>query len=295
MKYILVLLSLVAQLSFGAQSTQDKPVHIITSFPVGSGPDTMLRALSNVLSEKWQQPVIVENKPGGKGFVAVTALKQTKQLTLIQLDNFHLLEKDPYPIVDTVTPVVGLFRNPFFVTVSSNSEYKTLADIVKKASDYGSWSVGSPGHIGAMLLCDRANVTMNHVPFKEMTQLYASVASGDIEWAFGSAGSTQALFNAGRLRYIAVSSEHRLKDFPNVPTIAEEGYPGFDLYSWVGLYVLAETDSKLIKQLNLDIASALSDPTVQRQLATLQYEALPKDIAFVQKQVAKNGKTYIKK
>lgn len=292
MKYILVLLCLVAQLSFGAEVSRDNPIHIITAFPVGSGPDSMLRVLGNVLAEKLKQPVVVENKPGGRGFVAVSALKQSRQITLVQLDNFHLLERDPYSISETVIPVIGLFKNPFFVVVSSNGGYKTITDIVKKSSNYGSWSVGSPGHIGALMLTERANVSMNHIPFKEMTQLYSSVAVGDVEWAFGSAGSTQALYNAGKLKYVAVSSDKRLKDFPDVPTVAELGYTGFELYSWVGLYVVSGTDATVVKQLNADIASAIADPTVQKQLASLHYDLLPKDIEYVQNQVAKNGKIY---
>ena len=143
-----------------------KPVRIITPFPPGAGPEAVVRVVAEKLQKKWGQPVIVENKPGANGFIAIDAFKRgaTDGHDLMHLDNVHLVayphlfKKLPYDPAKDFEPIAPLFITYFFVGVPANSKYKTVGDIVADAKahpgalNYGSWSVGNPVHLGSALL-----------------------------------------------------------------------------------------------------------------------------------------------
>ena len=142
-----------------AQAFPSKPVRILTPFPVGSGPEGVVRLLADKLSRTWGQPVVVENKPGGNGFIAIDAFKRgtSDGHDLIQLDNVHLsayphlFKKLPYDAQKDFEPLLPLFKTYFFFAVANDSKYKTVGDIIADAKanpgklNYGSWSVGNPG------------------------------------------------------------------------------------------------------------------------------------------------------
>ena len=146
-----------------AQPFPSKPVRIITPFPPGSGPDTVLRIIGEKLSNRWGQSVIVENRPGANGFIAIEAAKKAPAdgYTLVQMDDAHqslqphLYKKIPYDTVKDFDPVATLYRTYFFVVVPATSPWKNMPDLIDAAKQkpgqltYGSWFVGSPGHLGA--------------------------------------------------------------------------------------------------------------------------------------------------
>jgi tripartite-type tricarboxylate transporter receptor subunit TctC len=218
-----------------AQAFPSKPVRIFTPFPPSSGPDAALRLVADRLSKKWGQPVIIENKTGGNGFVAIAAFKQGAMdgHDLIQLDNNslttqpHTFSKLPFDPERDFTPLRMLLRTNFFVTVAADSPFKTIDDIVAAAKadpgklNYGSWFVGSPGHMGALKLESMMGVKMTHVPYRDFGQLYAAVASREVAWALGSVASAGALERAGKLRFIAMAGPSRDPLYPNVPSSAE--------------------------------------------------------------------------
>ncbi len=145
-----------------AESFPAKPVRIVTPFPPGAGPDAALRVISDRLSKKWEQPVVVDNRPGGNGFIAVAAFKQGNAdgYDLIELDSSHitthphLFSNLPYNVAKDFAPLSMILRTSFFVAVAEDSAYKALDDIVAAAKaapskiNYGSSFVGSPGHLG---------------------------------------------------------------------------------------------------------------------------------------------------
>ena len=161
-----LLCAFAAQSQAQAQDFPTKAVRVFTPFPVGSGPDAWLRVVAEKLQKKWGKPVIVENKPGANGFIAIDAFKRgdTAGYDLIQLDNVHLaayphlFKKLPYDPVKDFDVMQPLFRGYFFFAVPTDSKYKTVADIVADAKarpgalNYGSWSVGNPVHLGSALL-----------------------------------------------------------------------------------------------------------------------------------------------
>lgn len=178
-----------------AQQFPTKQVRIISPFPVGGGPDGVARLVADKLSRTWGTGVIVENRPGGNGFIAIDAWKRGAKdgHDLLILDNVHLaaypslfkkLPYDPAKDFDTLLP---LFKTHFFFTVGTGSKYKTVGDIVADAKarpgklNYGSWSVGNPVHLGSELFESATGTQMEHVIFKETTQLYTSVSTGEID------------------------------------------------------------------------------------------------------------------
>jgi tripartite-type tricarboxylate transporter receptor subunit TctC len=278
---------LAAALPVLAQDFPTKPVRIVTPFPAGSGPEVALRLVAERLSRTWGKPVIVDNRPGASGFIAIEAIKRATPdgHELLQMDNAQmaaqpfLFKKLPYELLRDFEPVTPILRNYFFVTVPAGSRYKSMADLTAAARagpgqvNYGSWFVGSPGHIGAAMLETATSVKMTHVPYKEMSQLYVAVGNQEVDWAFGSAASAGAMQRAGKTRYLAVAAPRRIAGFPEVPTVAESGGPaGFELSAWTALLAPRGTPKAVVEKIQKDVAAVLSDPEVREKYAAMYYE-----------------------
>lgn len=270
-----------------AQDFPTKPVRIVTPFPAGSGPEVALRLVSDKLSKIWGKPVIVDNRPGASGFIAIEAIKRAAPdgHELLQMDNAQmaaqpfLFKKLPYDLLRDFEPVTPILRNYFFVNVPVGSRYKTVADLTAAAKaapgqvNYGSWFVGSPGHIGAAMLETATGTKMTHVPYKEMSQLYVAVGNQEVEWAFGSAASAGGMQRAGKTRYLAVAAPKRVAGFPDVPTVAESGGPaGFELSAWTALLAPKGTPKAVVEKIQKDVASVLSEQDVKDKYAAMYYE-----------------------
>lgn len=263
-----------------------KPVRVITPFPVGSGPDAWLRLVTDRLQKKWGKPVVVENKPGGNGFIAIDAFKRgaTDGHDLIQLDNVHLVayphlfKKLPYDPAKDFDVLQPLFRGYFFVTVPTASPYKTVADLVADAKahpgdlNYGSWSVGNPVHLGSALFEAMTGTQMKHVIYKEVPMLYAGVANGELHWSLGTLASTGPLFKAGKLRYLAVAAPSRQALAPDVPTVAEAGGPsGYEATGWTAVAAPRGLPKAVTDKVRADLAAVLADPDMKDRYATFGY------------------------
>lgn len=287
LKRALTMLTLGLALTAGAQTFPTKPVRIITPFPVGSGPEGVARLVADKLSKTWGQPVTVENRPGGNGFIAIDAFKRgaTDGTDLIQLDNVHLtayphlFKKLPYDPVKDFEPLTPLFKAFFFTTVAVNSKYKTMADLIADARanpgklNYGSWSVGNPVHLGTARLEIATGTDMQHVIYKETSQLYTSVATGDLNFALGSNATAGALHRAGRIRFLAVAAPKRLAAFPDVPTFAESGGPkDFEVSGWTTLAAPAGLPKAVSDKIQRDIEKALAEPDMREKFLSFGYE-----------------------
>ncbi len=289
---VLVGLALLLGLAGPALATDfpNKPVRILTPFPAGSGPETVLRLLAEKLQRRWGKPVIVENRPGANGFIAIDAFKRgaTDGTDLIQLDNVHLVayphlfRKLPYDPARDFEPVAPLFRTYFFVAVGAASPYKTVGDILADAKahpgelNYGSWSVGNPVHLGSALLEAMSGTQMQHVVYKETSLLYAGVASGELRWALGSLATAGPLQRAGKLRFIAVTAPQRHPAFPDLPTVAESRGPaGYEVTGWTTIAAPKHLPKAVADKINADIAAALAEPDIKDRYAALGYEPFP--------------------
>jgi tripartite-type tricarboxylate transporter receptor subunit TctC len=279
-----------APLAQAADEFPTKPVRIITPFPAGAGPEAVLRMLAEKLQKAWGKPVIVENRPGGNGFIAIDAWKRgsTDGHDLLQLDNVHLsayphlFKKLPYDPAKDFDPLLPLFRTYFFVAVGTNSKVKTVGDIVAEAKskpgalNYGSWSVGNPVHLGSALLESMTNTEMQHVIYKETSMLYTGVANGELNFALGSLATAGPLYRAGKLKFVAVTAPKRHSAFPDIPTVAESGGPaGYDVTGWTTIAVPKGLPKAVADKIQRDIEKALSEPDVKERYATFGYELFP--------------------
>lgn len=270
-----------------AESYPARTVRIVTPFPAGSGPDAMLRVVSEKLSRRWGHQVMVDNRPGANGFIAIEAAKRAVPdgYTLVQLDNAHmamqphLYKRLPYDLARDFDPVATLFRTHFFVVVPAESPWRSMTDLVAAAKaqpgqlTYGSWYVGSPGHLGAAMLESQTGTQMTHVPFKDMGQLYAAVGNGDVAWAFGTAASSGAMYRARKVRYLAAAAPRRIAGFADVPTVAEAGGPrDFEVKAWVALLAPKGAPAAAVARVNEDVAKTLADAEVREKLAAFTFD-----------------------
>ncbi len=267
----------------------NKPVTIVTAFPAGSGPDSVIRQVSEKLSKMWNQPVLIQNKPGGGGFIAIEAARNAAPdgYTLLQLDGEHLgalpvlYKAKNFVPLNNFDPVATIFRTYFLVAVPTESKWKSMKDLIEAAKanpgkvNFGSWGIGSPGHMGGAQLELMTNIDMTHVAYREMSQLFTSVGSGELQWSFGSIPSSAGIFKAGKLRYIAVAGPKRLPQMPDVPTMQESGGPaGFEVNSFVALVSPKGLPRDLQAKISGDVARVLADPEVKVKFDTFAFEPI---------------------
>lgn len=272
----------------------NRALRIVTPFGAGQGPEVLLRLIAEKLQTAWGQPVVIENKPGASGFVAFETAKQAPGdgYTLVNMDSFHigtqphLFKKLPYDAFKDFTPITPLVRNHFFIVVPTTSKWKTVGDLIAAAKgksdavSYGSWGVASPAHFGGMLLESMAGLQMLHVPFKQPSQLYSAVATGDVDFAFGSAISTRSFLEAGKVRLLAAAAPARIAGFPLVPTVAESGGPaGFELGGWNGLLAPASTPKEIVAKLNEGVRSVMKLPDMREKLTSFAYDDYTMSVA----------------
>lgn len=273
-----------------ASTFPTKAVRIITPFPVGGGPDGIARLTADKLSRLWGQPVTVENRPGGNGFIAIDAWKRGAKdgTDLLILDNVHLaayptlFKKLPYDAAKDFNIVQPLFKTHFFFTVSTNSKFKNVGEIIAAAKaepgklNYGSWSVGNPVHLGTELFKSMTGTQMEHVIFKETTQLYTSVATGDIDFALGSAGTAGPMYHAGKLKLLAFAAPNRSPDFPDIPTVGESGGPkDFEIMGWNVVAAPPALPAAVTDKLRKDLVTILQDKDFLEKYKTFGYEPFP--------------------
>lgn len=284
-----------------------RPVTLVTAFAPGSGPDAVLRLVAEKLGKTWNQRVIVENKPGGGGFLAIDAVKRAPAdgYTLLQLDSEHLAalpllyKSRNFETLKVFEPTAVLFRTPFMVAVGADSPWKNLADLTAAAKakpgsvSYGSWGVGSPGHLGGEELELRQGIDMQHIPYRDVGQLYASVGSGDVGWALASIPSSQGAYKAGKLRYIAVAAAKRIPQLPDVPTVGEAGGPaGLEVNSFVVLVAPRGLPAAVRDKVQADALKAVNEPDIRARFDTFAFEILPWSPAEIEKQAAAKAKVY---
>lgn len=277
----------------GANDWPTKSVRLISPYPTGGAPDAMARVLADKLSRKWGKPVVVDNRPGGNGFIAIDAFKRGAKdgHDLIQLDSVHvaaypyMFKKLPYDPAKDFQVIAPIFKSFMYFVVPTNSKYKTIADVMADAKanpgklDYGSWSIGNPVHLGMEELAQIAGLKFQHVLFKETTQLYTSVANGELPFTMGTAGTAGPLIKAGKLRPIAVAAPYRLPAFPDVPTVAESGGPKapYEVSGWNVVAGPKELPAAISEKIRADVAEAMAGADVKERFINFGYEALALD------------------
>lgn len=290
MKLIALFIAVLIPAVASAQAFPGKAVRIGTPYSSGVGPDLFARALAEVLQKEWGQPVVVEAKPGGNGFIAIDWLKKATPdgHELLMLADSHLtinpslFKNAPYDPEADLVPISGLYRALFFVAVASNGPYQTIPELIAGARanpgklSYGTPYVGSPSHLGSAVFEHGTGTQMIHVPFKDTLQIFTSLANGSITWAIATAASTRGMVSAGRVKLIAVAAKNRLPSHPDVPTVEQAGGPkDFVVEAWLALLAPRGTPQNLVRRINADTQKALATPEMRKRLDNLGFEGMP--------------------
>ncbi len=263
-------------------------VRITTVFPAGSGPDAVMRIVAEKLQAKWGQPVLVDPKPGGSGVLGINAVKGTapsgNDLVVVDVGNLSInpliFKKLAYDPDKDLVPVALIYKTAFFVAVAADGPYKTLKDLLDAAKakqlSYGTNGAGGPLHLSSAQFESAVGNEMLHVPFKEVSQLYVAVSTGEVNWAFGSIGSAGALVRAGKLRFLAVADRKRSAVMPDVPTLEEAGGPkALDALTWVALMAPAGLPGSVAAEINRAVNDVLGQPDVKEKLAAFGFVPSP--------------------
>lgn len=286
-----------------------KPVRIVVPYPAGGAVDNFARVLSQRLSEVWNQQVVIENRGGASTMIGAEQVAKSPpdgytlllsaDLTFVIVP--HLFAKVPYDPIKDFTPVSALVSATQALVVNPSLPVKTTADLIALAKTkpgeltYGSFGIGSTGHLNMEVLQSMAGVRFRHIPYTGAAPAMTDVIGGHIGFMFAALSIVKGNVAAGKLRMIGVGSDHRSKEFPDVPTIAESGVPGFEAKSWFGLVAPAGTPPEIVNKINHDIAQVIADPAfAQKSLATQGLEPIvgsPRQFSdFIHSETVKWGK-----
>jgi tripartite-type tricarboxylate transporter receptor subunit TctC len=268
----------------GAASAQDaypsKPIRLVVPFPPAGGTDVLSRAVAQSISNNTKWLIVIDNKPGAGGNIGLEtaaksppdgytiAMGQTANLAV----NPALYSSMPFDPLKDFAPIAMISSQPLILVVDAKSPYKTLKELVDAAKanpakiNMASSSNGTIGHIGGELFQRRAGIKMTHVPYKGAGPVVTDLMGGSVDCFFGNTQAVGGLVTAGRLRALAVTSPKRLANFPNVPTVAELGYPGFEAATWSGLVAPAGTPQAVIDRINAEANKALGTAEMKQKL-----------------------------
>ena len=288
MKKFLIALSLALASSVGvaAETWPTKPVRIIVPFPPGSSPDLIARMLTDKLAQALGQPVIVENKPGaggnlGTGLVAKAAPDgYTLGLSIpgplaVNTVLYKKMEYDPFTELAPIT-LVALSPNVLIVNPSLGvNTVKEFIDYVKARPgklNYGSVGNGSASHLTMELLKMRSGMDIVHVPYPGSPQVNTAILSGEIQAGFVVPATAMPLAHAGRLKALAVTSSVRSLVVPELPTVAEAGFPGFESSAWIGMVAPAKTPKPIIDRLSHELVAIIRSRDVREKMLRIYFQ-----------------------
>jgi tripartite-type tricarboxylate transporter receptor subunit TctC len=273
--------------SASAQTFPSKPIRLVIPTPPGGGSDILGRILAQKLYEKWGQPVVVDDRPGGNGVVGtdIVAKSAPDGYTLLVITGIHaalpLLQKLPYDSVQDFAPVGRIGSTPLILTVNSQTPVHTVNELVAFAkannakASFGSAGSGSPSHLAGETFNRLAGMDAIHVPYKGAGQAIIDLLSNSILFAFNNSLSAMPLLAENKLRALAVSSAKRAAVLPQIPTMIEAGYPDFDIVGWFGVLAPAKTPPEVIAKLNDAIHEAIKSPEVVKQFENTGVEPTP--------------------
>ena len=258
-----------------------QPIKLIAVFPPGGSVDQVARILQLPLQVALGQTVIVENKGGASGSIGTAAVAAAADgYTFAVVFDTHgvnpsLIPNLPFDSKKDLTPLVLVGTSPMVLATHVGSEYKTFADVVnaakekgsaKKNVSYGSIGSGSLGHVAMTLLGKNGGLDWTHIPYKGGGPLMNDAIAGHVPLSVGSVFLTKPHIDSGRMRPLAVTSSKRSPDLPNVPTIAESGYLGFEAPAWWAVLAPAKTPPEIIKQMNEALNKVLKQPEIAKKL-----------------------------
>jgi tripartite-type tricarboxylate transporter receptor subunit TctC len=300
----LLLIAVVCGDAF-AQAYPSRPVKIVVGFTAGSATDVVARVAADYLSKSLGQPFVVENKPGAGGSLGTAQVKDAAPdgYTLVAAGsgpfgvNPGVYEHLPYDPVRDFEPIGNIVLTPQAFVVSGQSPYKSMRELVAAAKahpgeiSYASLGNGSTSHLTMEAFQKTAGIKLNHIPFKGSSDAQTQIIGGQVVTMSDTVPGVLTQVKAGRLRALAVAIPQRSPYLPDVPTVGEVGYPGFESVGWIGLAAPAKTPSAILDKLNGEIRNMLKDPAVKAKLDQLAFTPVGDSRAefgrFIASEVAK--------
>ncbi len=267
-----------------AQGWPNRPLRMVAPYTPGGGIDTTARLLAAPMSALLGQPVVVENRPGSSGMIGAAEVARAAPdgHTLLvdaspHLANPLVMSNLPFDYATAFAPVMLAAIIPQILIVPLSSPARSVAELVALArARPGQLPYATPGsltasHFAAVLFANRAGLELVHVPYRGGTAAMPDLISGTTAMMMATVASSVALVREGRVRALGVTTAQRLPNLPEIPTIAEQGFPGFELNEWNALFVTAGTPAPVVARLNQAAQQALKDETLLSRMATLGY------------------------
>jgi tripartite-type tricarboxylate transporter receptor subunit TctC len=274
------LLAMPAHAQGQAQPWPSRPVRLVVGFTAGSSTDVTARLFAQKLTELWGQPVVVENLPGNGGALGVDRVAKSAPdgHTFMWAGNGAVtivptLQRVGFdPLRDLVSLGIMLSM-PTVILANNNQPFASLGDLIAHARanpgklSYGTPGAGTPQHIAGEMLCHQAGIRMEHIPYRGAN--LADVLSGVVPVGLQNAGAAMPLVRDGALRCLGLTTLRRSANAPDIPTVAEQGFPGFEALSWFGLMAPAGTDATIIAKVNADARRVLAEADTRARIAQL--------------------------
>lgn len=263
-----------------AQGYPSKPIRMVIPLAAASAVDNAARIVTQKMSANMGQPIVVENMPGAAGLIGTERVARAapdgytiggfNDSIMTMLPNMHA--KLTWDILKDFEPVSLVATIEWGLVANNDAPYKNAGDLIAAAKarpgaiNFGSGGNGSPQHIAMALFASSAGITLTHVPYKGATQAALGVAGGDVPVAFQGLATVAGLARGGKLRLIGVATPAPLPQFPEAPTVATSGLPGFQFNSWFTIMAPAGAPKEVIARLHAEIVKALADPEVREKL-----------------------------
>ena len=264
-------------------SWPDKPVKLVVGFTAGSATDVSGRIFAHKFAEMWGQPVVVENVPGNSGAIGTDRVAKASPdgYTLLWSGNAAItilpsLQRLPFDPLKDLAPITTTLVTSSILFVNNDLPVKSLAELIAYAKanpgklSYGSPGVGTPQHVAGELLSSLAGIKMEHIPYRGAN--LTDVMSGVVPVGIQNAGAAMPFVNDGRVRGIALTAQKRATGAPNLPTVAEQGFPGFEAVSWFALMAPAGTPKPILDKVRVDALKVLADPEIQKKFLAIGLE-----------------------
>ena len=269
-----------------AQAWPDRPLKIFQGFAAGGNADAIARLIGSEISKPLGQAIVVEAQAGAGGTIAANTVARARPdgYTLLLATGGHavagaLYNTLPYQTVTSFEAVCTITYFPFLLVTTAESRLRNFRDVVTAATAapgtiaYGTAGIGSTHHLAGELLAKMAGVSLLHVPYRGDAASLTSLMAGDVPFIIAPPTAVLANIKAGKLRAIATTGPQRWPGLPDVPTVAEQGVPGYDVRSWAGLMAPAGTPRAVIDRVNAETLKALQIPAVKARLEEMGGEA----------------------
>ena len=288
-----------------AQDYPAKSVRVLIPWPPGGSNDIVGRVVAQKMSENTRQQFIIDNRGGASGTIGseLVARADPDGYTIMvhsatHVANPHLFKKLAYDTLNDFIGITPLARQVGVLVVHPSLPTKSLKEFITLARSrpneiaYASSGNGSYVHLAMALVATMTKTKMNHVPYKGGGPASIAIVSGETQAMLATIGSVLTQINGGKLRPLAVSSEDRVKQLPQVPTLAEAGIPGYEFTAWIGAFAPARTPAAIVNKLNAEFAKALSDPGVAKNLSGQTLDPMPMSTADFTKRLKSDYDKY---